>query len=389
MELGSGVMKRVAVVYPYFAHYREAILKALLASRQNDYVLAGGLRDPYKSNIRAWVPAYSPQYAETSCRVILGRYLLQNGVLKLALRRDIQTIIFIGDAQHLTTWLAASVAKLSGKRVLFWTHGWTRPETGAKSFIRCAFYHLADGLLLYGNWAKQYGITKGFNADNLYVVYNSLDYENQKAIRQMVTDGELLKVRSALFEHPERPMLICTSRLTKVRGLGLLLDALSILQQKGQPMNLLLVGDGPEKSNLIQQAQDQGLTVKFYGECYEEQVLARLIMAANVTVAPGAVGLTAMHSLAYGTPVITHNDLEHQMPEWEAICEGYNGGFFKRDDSDDLANAILKWTKNGFTGSRMRANCFSLIEKYYNSRYQSEVIDAAVVGKPAMRIEWT
>ena len=377
-------MKKVAVVYPYFAHYREAIFRTLLASQKNHYILVGDVRDPYKSNIRVWVPNCDSRYIKMSCKVVLGRYLLQSGVLKIALRRDIQTIIFIGDAQHLTTWLAASVAKLSGKRVLFWTHGWTRPEMGAKSFIRCAFYRLADGLLLYGNWAKQYGITKGFNADNLYVIYNSLDYENQKAIRQMVTDEELLKIRSTLFEYPERPMLICTSRLTKVRGLGRLLDALSILQQKDQPMNLLLVGDGPEKANLIQQAQDQELTVKFYGECYEEQVLARLIMAANVTVAPGAVGLTAMHSLAYGTPVITHNDPEYQMPEWEAIREGYNGGFFKRGDSDDLANTILKWTKNGFVGNRMRANCFSVIEKYYNSRYQSEVIDAAVVGKPAM-----
>ena len=44
-------------------------------------------------------------------------------------------------------------------------------------------------------------------------------------------------------------------------------------------------------------------------------------------VSPGNVGLTAIHSLSYGTPVLTHNNFNNQMPEVESIQPGFNGYF--------------------------------------------------------------
>ena len=47
--------------------------------------------------------------------------------------------------------------------------------------------------------------------------------------------------------------------------------------------------------------------------------------------------ILAIHALAYGTPVITHDDLDRQMPEVEVISEGLTGAFFKHGDVADLA----------------------------------------------------
>jgi glycosyltransferase involved in cell wall biosynthesis len=44
--------------------------------------------------------------------------------------------------------------------------------------------------------------------------------------------------------------------------------------------------------------------IVFYGESYNERELAPLIALADVCVSPGNVGLTAIHALTYGTPVI-------------------------------------------------------------------------------------
>ena len=45
-------------------------------------------------------------------------------------------------------------------------------------------------------------------------------------------------------------------------------------------------------------------------------------MAANVTVSPGPIGLTAIQSLTYGVPAITNDEFSTQGPEFETIEPG-------------------------------------------------------------------
>src|SRR5436309_723071 len=89
-------------------------------------------------------------------------------------------------------------------------------------------------------------------------------------------------VRAAAF--PAAPILICTARLTKACRFDMLLNAQRLLLAQGHPVNVVLVGDGPERAALQDAAKDLGRAVRFYGECYDEPTLARLIMAADITV---------------------------------------------------------------------------------------------------------
>jgi glycosyltransferase involved in cell wall biosynthesis len=158
---------------------------------------------------------------------------------------------------------------------------------------------------------------------------------------------------------------------------------MSVLRKEGFETSLLLVGDGPEREYLKQMAKDMCLLVHFYGPCYDEDRLAELIMSANLTVAPGKVGLTAMHSLVYGTPVVTHNDPSQQMPEWEAIIAGQMGDFFKHGDVEDLARTIHKWCARPWPDKNVRTACMDVIDRFYNPQFQHRVINRAVAGLPA------
>ncbi len=126
----------------------------------------------------------------------------------------------------------------------------------------------------------------------------------------------------------------------------------------------------------------------FYGPCYDETVLAELIASANATVAPGMVGLTAMHSLAYGTPVITHDSPMHQSPEWEVITPGRNGGFFENGNVADLARAIREWTRTAAKDPAVRERCFEPLERIYNARHMRRAFDWAVSGRAADDLFW-
>ena len=83
----------------------------------------------------------------------------------------------------------------------------------------------------------------------------------------------------------------------------------------------------------------------FYGPCYDEQKNAELLYNAAVCVCPAAVGLTAIHALSFGTPVVSNDEFDAQMPEFEAVKKDVTGSFYKADDTEDLAHEILRWTR--------------------------------------------
>ena len=115
--------------------------------------------------------------------------------------------------------------------------------------------------------------------------------------------------------------------------------------------------------------------VWFYGVCYDEKTNAELIYNADLCVSPGNVGLTAMHSLVFGCPVITHNCFEWQMPEYEAIQAGVTGDFFTMDDTDDLTMVISRWfARKMDSREEVRKACFNEIDSNWNPYYQMDII---------------
>lgn len=380
--------RRVAVVYHFFAHYRAAVMRTLCASERFHFVMVADEAAPARLAMKLWTDYPPDRFVRARCMHLGGPFMLQLGLVRLALRRDLDAIIYLGNPFWPCTWLSAALARLCGKRVLFWTHGWVRRHRGLRRWICFLFYRIAHGLLLYGHVAKMIGIEEGFAPERLYVVYNSLDYDAQRAARQAIAPQRLRDVRHELFPGSDRPMAICTTRLVPVRRLDLLLEALALLKADGHPVDLLLVGDGPERDALTRLAAERELSVHFFGACYDESRLAELVMAAHVTVAPGKVGLTAMHSLAFGTPVITHGDADNQMPEWEAIIPGRSGGLVKHHDVADLAGCIRRWTAASRSEGSDRAACHAVIDRFYNPRFQRRVIERALDGLPADDLFW-
>jgi glycosyltransferase involved in cell wall biosynthesis len=371
----------VAVIYPFFAHYRAPIMKALLSSQSLNCLLVGDTRDP-DGSIEPWLPP-KESFCVAPCRKLTSKLLWQANAITVACRRDIAVLIMLGNANILSVWIAAMVGRLLGKRVLFWTHGWLRQESGLKRWVRVLFYRLAHGLLLYGRRARSIGKDNGFPENGLHVVFNSLDYHRQVAARQQVSPEQIRELRKQLFSESTSPVLICTSRLTPFRGLDLLLKAMVRLERAGNRLHLILVGDGPERVRLSKMARELNLSVHFHGACYDEERLAELFMASDLTVVPGKAGLTVMHSLVYGTPVVTQDCPDEQGPEVEAIIPGETGDFFRPGDEVDLARVIIKWTGNDIVYSRIREMSHAVIDRFYNPEYQALVISRAASGLPA------
>jgi glycosyltransferase involved in cell wall biosynthesis len=381
--------ENVFLGYHFFPHYRKAIVDCLAKDQVWHFVFAADLRDPtggVKSmDLESLIAA--GQFIRVPC-YRLSKMLWQPAQTWAALRSKSHTWILLGFPHNVSVWVTGVLGRLLGKRVLFWGHGWIKPETGARRFVRKTFLGIAHGLLLYGHSAKEIAIRMGAKPESLYVVYNSLDYDLQKSFRDLFTDDERQRRRAALFAHPERPLLVCPSRLTAVRDLPIGFRAMVRLREEGLPCNLLLIGDGPLRNELETMAKQLDLSVHFFGACYDEAELASLISMADVTIAPGQVGLTAIHGLSYGVPVVTHNDGESQMPEYEAIVDGWNGALFARGDVDDFAKAIRRAMSLTPTRAETAARCYEPIDRFYNPNAQAAILDAAIRGLPADSSDW-
>lgn len=372
--------RNVALVYHFFANYRRPVLEELLEKSEHDFLLCADTKNALMPGVNVWTPDDASHFRRCRCFAVRKQLIWQTGLISIALDRDVDTVIYLGVWKWPSTWIAACLSRLRGQRVLFWTHGWRGPDRGIVRTIRKTFYRLAHGMLLYGNGAKGIGIDEGFASRNLYVVYNSIGALSEAHETLHASGEERKELRKALFPEtpPETPVVCCSSRLDVRRRLDLLLDAAALLGADGHPINILLIGDGPERGRLEEQAKQLGLTVAFTGACYDEARLAEYFGISNVTVSPGDIGLTAMHSMFHGIPVISHSDLEHQLPEAEAIVPGETGDVYRGGDTADLAAKIRKWTQAEFVEPAVSSACRNLIRLRYSPSVQRQVIDAAI-----------
>lgn len=306
---------------------------------------------------------------------LFGHAYYLKGALSLAFRRDIESYVLIGEPALLTTWILPWLIKIfhPSRQILFWTHGWYGKEGKLKTIIKKIYFLPADIILTYGDRARKLMIYIGFNTSKVYAIHNSLNHDAQVILRNQLNPNSIYKDH---FGNNDQ-VLLFIGRLTPVKQLDMILDAVHILRIKGQNYNVVYVGDGPEREKLESKAKELNLInqVWFYGACYDEKQNADLIFNADLCVAPGNIGLTAMHSLVFGTPALTHNDFRWQMPEYEAIKEGVTGCFFERNSVESLAESISKWfEENKDKRTDVRHACYKEIDENWTPEFELNVL---------------
>jgi len=369
-------------IYQFFSHYRQAALDEFLYKSKNHYEFMADTHS-LGSGIQL-AEQIPPERFKRARGIRVWKLYFQPRPIFASLSPRYDVLIILGNPYMITMWLSAIGGRLTGKRVLLWTHGWIRKETGIKRLVRNAFYKLANGLLLYGHRAKVIGISEGFDSDRLHVVYNALDCEAQDRTRTKIKPGDRDRTREALFaDRSAHPVIVNITRLHHYKKLDMLIKAAAILKERSTEVNLLIIGDGPHKAELEALATQMGVNAVFTGALYEEIEIGRMLDASDLAVMPGPVGLLAMHALAYGVPVISNDDFDKQMPEFEAIIPGITGDFFKHDDVNSLADSIAKMLEKPISHEQRCAKSREIIERFYNPKAQRVIVDRAAEGRPA------
>ncbi len=358
-------MGRVCLISNFASDYRSAIYSEMSRQLDCDFVFGDTCADIKKMD-------YSLLSSDvTEVKISnFGPLLWQYGAIK-QLFKSYDKYILLGQPNFVTTWIFLLLAIFTRKRVYLWTHGWYGRETGIKTIVKKAFFGLADGIFVYGDYAVDLMLKEGFDRKKLFAIHNSLNYDEQIEIRNNISQSAIYTTH---FNN-DNPNLIFIGRLTKVKRLDMILDVLRISNKKGARYNLIYIGSGEDEQRLKALTKEYKLEsqVWFYGACYKESELAELIYNADLCIAPGNVGLTAIHSLTYGCPVVTHNDFSMQMPEFEVIKSGLTGDFFEYNNIDSLASTVEAWFSTSRNRDDIRKAAYQVIDEGWNPHYQIEL----------------
>ncbi|MGI8330060.1 glycosyltransferase family 4 protein [Actinomadura scrupuli] len=120
---------------------------------------------------------------------------------------------------------------------------------------------------------------------------------------------DLEGVRSAMPD--DKPTdLVVVSRLMKHKRLELLLQAVALLHERGRPVTCRIIGDGPERDALHEEAAVLGIAhvVDFRHDVSEQKDVYSLIKAGRVFAFPSTregFGIAVLEALACEVPVVT------------------------------------------------------------------------------------
>lgn len=376
------------VVQPTVSHYREPLLRRLLTSTRLDVDLVGRYRNSEGTAADRIQSASEELLAQVTPLRFLswGELWWERGQVRDVLSGRHDVYVLAGRIYTLSAWAAMLAGKLTGRTVLLWGHGWKRPEAGLKRRLRLAFYALCDGLLVYGDRARELGVSYGVPAEKIAVVYNSIYAEDQIAAAPADADPHAADQQDAdpqdavgAPEAPRRPTLIYSSRLTTRHRLDTLAEALELMPAAARP-RVLVVGDGVERPRLERRFVEAGVDAEFLGAVYDLPTLRQFYARADAAVSIGGAGLNVTQALSLGVPVVAEDGNPDSSPEIEAVIDGETGRLYRSGDPESLRQVLQELVDDPAGLRRMGARGLEIIRDRYTAERHAEAMEAAILA---------
>lgn len=382
----------VLIQYNCIPHYRSRIFELLTADETIDFsIIADSKPDTPFLEVTSNADGRNIRHLHADTRTIKVPFLhtlyWQPGAVKIVRKKKPDVLIVLGSPYSLTAWVLCVLGRLRRLPVFLWGHGLLNSERGPQWWLRRLFYRLASGQLLYGDYAKRLLVKRGFRPESLYVVYNSLDYDLQQKIASEIDKSQCDKFRKSLRISEDERLIVFTGRLQPVKRLELLLEAVAILAGNGRKVHVALIGEGSERGRLAQISRALGIgdLIHFLGASYDERYVGLVYSASDLSVIPSGAGLSIMHALTFGTPVLIHDKVEFHFPEWEAVQNGVTGFSYRYGDTKDMAEKISLALYPTPAKSRMYDDCRKIINDKYNPHYQLTVFRQVVADQVGVK----
>jgi len=327
---------------PILPHYRLPFFQRLSAAPGVELHLAYGqsqpqsalesLTDPENLNVHLLHNSYlgNPPPIIT----------LQMGFPSLIRKVRPDVVIASYDPRFLTNLVGYYAARKLGIKWIWWGHG-IRPRD-RYHFIYKKMAKMADAVILYSGPAADKMAQIGIPREKLFVAWNAIDTAEIEQCRRAVP-----------FERRFRVLYI--GRLIPEKKVDLLIRGFAAAMSRlPDETKLTIIGNGIEEGKLKSLVSYLRIesNVELPGQLTSQDQLAPYFNSSYVSVSPGYMGLSGIHSLAYGVPILVANKEPHS-PEIAILEEDKNGCYFAANSANDLAHHLIELSDN-------RARCASM-----------------------------
>jgi glycosyltransferase involved in cell wall biosynthesis len=318
---------RVAVIHQGFVPiYRRGFFERLNACSDTTYVVVHGRAPSGTGHVALPEPYAFPNLRVRNRELRLrGRRVIYQPILRRVLFGGFDAIVIGHEIKFPASMLLFALFKLLRKPVILWGHGYHRSSaSGIARRTSAALALAADGYLAYTEMSVERLRAAGVAADKITVVRNTIDMAEQEAAYDACQQRDVPALQAELGLDAAAQTLVFVGRLEDRKRVDELIAAVKslALDGRGEPVELVVIGDGPSRAAL--QAQAEGTTaIRFTGPIYDAAEIAKYLRCAVAVVVPDAVGLVVNHAFAHGRPIVTRQSTLHG-PEAEYLRDGVN-----------------------------------------------------------------
>lgn len=196
----------------------------------------------------------------------------------------------------------------------------------------------SDAFLAYGSRAREYLVALGADPRKVFIAPNTgaVDYFLKRSTEIERQGG----ARSASTDLPTLPFVLFVGQFIERKGVRCLLDAYRKLQEVVEGVGLVLVGDGPLKTELQDTCQRHHLDRVIFTGFLSQEALLPYYCTGSLFVLPSTIdpfSVALAEAMACGLPVI-HTEQGGASPD--LVKEGINGYAVPAGDTDSLCRAM-------------------------------------------------
>ncbi|WP_374240803.1 glycosyltransferase family 4 protein [Zoogloea sp.] len=248
--------------------------------------------------------------------------------------------------------------------IAFWGHGAnlqsSNPNGWREKFKKFVLKKV-DWWFAYTDHSANIIKWSGFSDRKITVLNNSIDDKQLRADLKTLV-GEKKYLRDELGLPEKGHVFLYIGSLYEDKRLDVLIEAVDKIKRTLFDCSLLIVGDGPSKSFILEAIRKRPW-IKWVGARYGLEK-AKCLCVADFILNPGAVGLNVLDSFVSETPIATFASAKHG-PEFAYLVNRKNA-IVVESDLDQYVEAILKALSDNkiyaqlLEGCRDRANEITL-----------------------------
>ncbi|MEC8011620.1 MAG: glycosyltransferase family 4 protein [Pseudomonadota bacterium] len=249
---------------------------------------------------------------------VFGLYFLP--LKRLLSLRFYKKVIHFADFKYMSLWFCLFFKSFFGVNVYLHGQGGYKKNSAISRWVYVLAVYLSDGYICYTDYSKHELLKKLPSSlhRKVYVCSNSL----------------MLRGQSSKNEVYENDSLFYIGRLRPFSGIELLLQAAS-------SNNVVVEVIGGGEDAYIRQLKQTFPKANFHGPVFSEQAQLDISKKCFAGCYGGDAGLSVVHYMAFGLPVIVHSSIsDHMGPEPSYVKNNYNGLTFNRNDVSDLSEKI-------------------------------------------------